>query len=360
MNKHEKMTRDYASWGSKLLNHADVLRGIQVFKQYHPITVQLAPTELCESACNFCSVDERPIKSAMPFELIKQCLEDFKLLGAKSVEITGGGNPMLYRKDGKDINDIITLASSLGLDVGIITNSHDLSRLKPEVFHRINWIRISLIKLDEGKNPEDYNFNEFPIEKMGFSYIIYDESTKSKFNTVTGRTTADSIKKIVQLVNLHPRIKFVRLAGNCLIKGNNVSVRQQFGDVIDAIEGNEKFFFKDIQDNDGPFDEGCHTGAIRPYIAADPSGNGDYHIYICTSHVLQKRTYDLDYSLGKVQDALEIWRRMNESLQTKGYPYEVKGNGGQGWCGTCKFCYYKHNNQLLHTVAHELPDKNFA
>ena len=50
---------------------------------------------------------------------------------------------------------------------------------------------------------------------------------------------------------------------------------------------------------------------------------------------------------------------MNKSFKDKGYPYEVNGNKGKDWCSSCKFCYYKFNNKLLHTVAHEMPDKNF-
>lgn len=350
MNRHEKMTRDYASWGSKLLNHTDVLHSIQKDRVLKPITVQLALTEVCESHCPFCSVDNRPIKSRMPFGLVKKCLADFQRLGAKAVELTGGGNPMLYRDNerGRNINDVIDYAHELGLEVGIITNSHDLKTITPDRYHKIKWIRISLIKLDEGVAPDQYNFREFPLEKLGFSYIIYDATNEC------------SINDIVKLVKLHPEIKFVRLAGNCLVKGNNVSVREKFGAVIDAVENNSKFFFKDIQNDDGPFDEGCYMGATRPYIAAHPKGNGEYHVYICTSHVLVHRNYDLDYSLGLVENIPQIWAGMNQRFQETGYPYEVKGNSGTSWCSTCKFCYYKHNNQLLHTVANELPDKNFA
>ena len=44
-------------------------------------------------------------------------VDDFKYLGAKSVEITGGGEPMLYRdKETKeDINSIIEYAHNLDM-----------------------------------------------------------------------------------------------------------------------------------------------------------------------------------------------------------------------------------------------------
>ena len=94
---HEELTQVYSTWGDKLLQHTDVLDSIQSKKKFKPITIQLAPLEACDSDCPFCSVAGRPLKSYIPFKDIKQILTDFKTLGAKSVEITGGGNPMLYR-----------------------------------------------------------------------------------------------------------------------------------------------------------------------------------------------------------------------------------------------------------------------
>lgn len=358
-------TQQYSTWGDKLLQHTDVLHSIQVDKKFKPITVQLAPTEICNSDCPFCSVAGRPLKSFIPFEKIQKLLLDFKQLGAKSLEITGGGNPLLYRdkEAKKNINDVISFASDLGYHIGIITNSHNLKSLDPNVFDSISWIRVSLIQLDEGVSPEDYSFNGFPYSKLGFSYIIYSNETGapdelSRTGKVYTGTSVDTIKKIVKLVELHPEVKFVRIAGNCLIKGNNQVIKNQYTDVIKELDTHEKFFIKDIGNDDGPYNDGCYIGLIRPYVAPNPHG-GDYQVYLCTSHVLNKRNYDLSYSLGSIDNILSIWESANESYKTKGYPYEVKQNQGSNWCSSCKYCYYKFNNKLLHTVAQEMPDKNF-
>lgn len=365
MSRHESLTQQYSTWGDKLLQHTDVLYSIQERRQFKPITIQLAPVEACESDCPFCSVADRPMKSYMPFGQLSKCLEDFKQLGAKSVEITGGGNPLLYRdrQSGENINNVIKLAAELGLDIGIISNSHDLKMLDPdEVYDSINWIRISLIKLDEGKEPEDYDFRGFPEDRMGFSYIIYetggvpDELSKTR-RTYKG-TTVETIERMARLVELHPEVKFVRIAGNCLIKGNNAEVRDKWEKVIDAIDERGKFFIKDIGENDSPFDDGCYVGMIRPYIASAPDGDG-YNVYTCTSHVLNTRNYDEAYALCRVEDIKPAWEKMNERFAEQGFPYEVNGNRGKNWCNTCRFCYYMNNNQLLHTVAGEMPDKNF-
>jgi hypothetical protein len=317
----------------------------------------------CQSDCDFCSVSNRPIKSFMPWCDIVQTLTDFRKLGAKSLEITGGGNPLLYRdrEAKKNINDIIELGAALGYDIGIITNSEKLTVLRPELFDKINWIRISLIRLDEGCEPEDYDFNGYPYEKLGFSYIIYGETVATPIRKqYRPGTSEETIARIARLVELHGgNIKFVRFAGNCLIKGNNSLVRKKFGDVVDANDKYKKFFLKVIEDDDSPYKNGCYVGMIRPYIAASPDGTSNYRVYICTSHVLQVRTYDTDYALCDTKDILSTWDRLNEQYKQKGYPYEVRCNGGRNWDKTCSHCYYSNNNKLLHTVAREMKDKNF-
>lgn len=360
MKNNKKLTQNYSSWGDKLLQHAEVLAEIQTNSTFSPITIQLALTEACDSDCPFCSVAGRPIKSSMPFDVLEKTLRSFSELGAKSVELTGGGNPLLYRSQGKDINDVISLASSLRFDIGIITNAYDLKKISEESHDMINWIRVSLIQLDEGREASDYNFRGFPIEKLGFSYIIYDDTPNPLARTkrVYKGTNEETFSKISQLLDLYPKIKFVRVAGNCLVKGNNEKIKRDYADIVASLGREDKIFIKDIGEDDGPFEEGCYVGAIRPYIAPHPDG-GNYQVYICTSHVLNTRVYDLDYSLGPVDEILNIWAKLAESYQTKGYPYEVNGNKGSCWGDSCKFCYYKFNNKLLHTVSQEMPDKNF-
>ena len=361
--QHQELTQKYSTWGDKLLQHADVLNSIQNEKKFKPITVQLCPCEICDSDCPFCSVAGRPLKSSMKFEQIQQILSDFRDLGAKAVEITGGGNPMLYRDKiaKKDINDIVNFASSLGYDIGIITNSHNLKTLQSETQEKLSWVRISLIQLDEGKEPEDYDFNGLPYEKLGFSYIIYDSCSSSprKEKAYVGTSEA-TIKKIARLMELHDgKIKFVRFAGNCLIRGNNSLVRKTFDQILESNDQYKKFFLKTIDDDDGPFDDGCYVGLVRPYVAASPEGD-EYLVYTCSSHVLNKRTYDRSYSLCNIADIKDAWAKMNQRYASGQAPYEVNGNGGCGWDETCKHCYYKFNNKLLHTVANVMPDKNFA
>lgn len=357
MNKHKDLTQSYSTWGDKLLQHTDVLYSIQKDKIFKPITIQISLTETCESDCPFCSVAARPIKHYMPFEVLTQVLNDFKKLGAKSVEFTGGGNPLLYKR----LNDAIKLAYSLDYKIGIITNSYSFKKsLNPDLYYMIDWIRVSLIQLEEGRDPEDYDFNGFPTEKLGLSYIIYEDRGGVDELSRTGRTykgtTIETIERIHKLLVLHSEIKFVRIAGDCLKKGANAKVKRDWKDIIEHIDQYGKIFIKDIDNEDSPFNDGCYVGLIRPYVAPGETG---YKVYICSSHVLNTRTYDEEYALCRVRDIIPTWKALNKHYAENNYPYEVKGNLGCNWATTCKFCFYKPNNKLLHTVANEMPDKDF-
>lgn len=366
---YEEKTQKYATWGDKYLQHTDVLYAIQYEDTFKPINVQLALCEICDSDCPFCSVAARPLKSYIPWSKLTTLLEDFKSLGAKAIEITGGGNPMLYRdkEAKKDINDVIAYAGSLGFDIGIITNTENFARhLKPAMYPLINWIRVSLIKLDEGKEPEDYDFAEFPAEKLGLSYIIYESTGDkpdelSRTRKIYPGTSPETIKKIARLIELNPDIKFCRIAGNALVPGAQVEAQKIFRPVIDEVDKLGKFFIKDIWDNDVAYKEGCYVGLTRPYIAPHPDG-GNYQVYMCTSHVLEQRTYDLEFSLGSIDNIKQIWNECNINYKLYGYPYQVRNNKGDNWDTACKTCLYYNNNRLLHTVAQKMDrnDRNFA
>jgi hypothetical protein len=362
-------TQKYSTWGDKLLQHTDVLYSIQYENKFKPINIQLALCEICDSDCPFCSVAARPLKSFIPWQKLKKLLIEFKILGAKSIEITGGGNPLLYRdkEEKKDINDVIEFAYELGFDIGIITNTEVVGRhLKKSVYDKINWLRISLIKLDEGKDPEDYDFSEFPQEKLGFSYVIYDGTNGipdelSRTNKAYEGTTIRSIEKIARLVELNPGVKFCRIAGNALIENYQVTIQERWREVLQSIDSHSKFFIKDVWDSTKAFEDGCYVGLIRPYIAPHPDG-GDYQVYACTSHVLESRTYKLEFSLGSIDNVIEIWNNCNLNYAQYGYPYEIRNNKGQCWTKTCGTCLYYNNNKLLHTVSQQMDqnDRNFA
>lgn len=330
MNYYEK-TQAFSTWGDKLLQHADRLHEIQSERQFRPITLQLAPTEVCDSDCSFCSVQNRP-GGRIPWDVLEKGVRDFAALGIKAIELTGGGNPTLYRDGKRTLNDVIALCSGLGLDIGVITNSEDLRRhLSQDSLEAVKWVRVSLAKLDEGCTPDDYSFDGVPDGKLGLSYIVHNKTTHGTFA---------AIQTIVQR---NPAAKFVRIAADCLTE-ESLTIKDVWGKLIEGLDS--RFFIKEINDNFHAYPRGCWIGMIRPYWVSTG-------IYICTSHVLQKRTYLPAYKLCDPQDITETWAKMNARFKSGLTPYEID-------IPQCQHCYYHNPNKILATVINELPDKNFA
>lgn len=337
---YERETQAYSTWGGKLLQHTDRLAEIQRDRVFRPITVQLAPTEACDSDCPFCSVQNRPVNKKIPWASVDKMLRDFRDLGAKSLEITGGGNPLLYRDGARNINDVVSLAADLGYRIGVITNSeHPKRHLTQQSLDALDWIRVSLIKLDEGKAPEDFDFEGIAPGQLGLSYIVYGSQYGKP------GTTAESIEKIARVVELNPGVKFVRIASDCLTDESR-TIKSEWGGVIEALDEHGKFFVKEIGEDDKPFDGGCWVGMLRPYAV----WNG---VYACTSHVLKHRNYRDGWRISGHLDVPESWARMNARFSAGLSPYEVD-------IPDCGHCYYSQSNRILHYVTADLPDRDFA
>jgi hypothetical protein len=329
---YQQQTQSYSTWGDKLLQHTDRLHEIQSSRNFRPITLQLAPTEACDSDCPFCSVQARPTKQKILWPDLVKGIGQFAELGCKAVEITGGGNPCIYRDGSHTINDIIKLCHDHNLKIGLITNTEILSRhLSPESMATLAWCRVSLAKLDEGFSPSDFNLHGLPPGKLGLSYIVHSATQPSTFDAIQA------------VLSAHPDAKFVRIAADCLTD-DSLILKSKIGPILSTLD--PRFFIKEINDNYHPFPHGCWIGMIRPYWTSTG-------IYICTSHVLKKRTYLPEYRLCGCNDIAETWASMNARFASGQPPYPID-------ISQCWHCYYHNNNQLLSTIINELPDKEFA
>ncbi|MGH8606829.1 MAG: radical SAM protein [Gammaproteobacteria bacterium] len=151
--------------------------------------MQLAPTEVCDSRCTFCSFGNRDPHSAVDFGDIETGLRSFHRLGAQGLELTGGGNPLLYKckRTGKTINDIISLAQESYGAIGMITNGFDLNRIGKAQSAALTWVRISGVKFFEGKTASDIDLGYVQPERVGFNFVC-------PIGTVTSRTPGSEVR----------------------------------------------------------------------------------------------------------------------------------------------------------------------
>jgi radical SAM protein with 4Fe4S-binding SPASM domain len=276
-----------------------------------------------------CSVKNRDKNLELDFKVIKKGLKDFRKLGAKALEITGGGNPLLYPQ----INELINYAFKLGYKIGIISNSINPSKyLTKKSVDQIIWFRSSLSGFYKSSKVP-YDFSIIPEGKLGFSYIITDETTK------------EHLEAIVELVKQRPDVKFVRIAANCLDGDEIKNFKKKWGKVIESL--GEKFFIKEIGENYRPYSDFCGVGMIRPYCTED--GN----IYPCSSYVLKEQKYDPAYSIGRLENVRGMYNEANILYETFQKPYMIDPK-------KCYHCFYANNNKLLHTITKRIQDEDFA
>ena len=317
-----------------MLQHTEVLHSIQKKKVWKPITFQLCPTGVCDFNCPFCSVGCRDKTISIPFKDIERGLKDFRSLGAKALEITGGGNPLLYPK----INEVIKLAHKLGYDIGMICNSINPGKfLTPESASYLTWYRCSVSAHHNIPkfNYKMYDLSIIPKGVLSFSYVVNQATTEA------------ILKDLIKLVQTRPDAKFVRICPDYLDDKVIAGYRKKWEPLVEKLDKDGKFFFKELIANCTAYPQFCGIGMIRPYICEDG------YVYMCSSFVLRKRKLESQYRLCHLNDVKKFYKEANKRYQKTGIPYEAP-------IAECWHCQLGSNNKFLHTVIREMEDKNFA
>ena len=333
MKDYTKQSQEHSTLGDKMLQHCEVLDSIQNKKKWKPITFQLCPTGICDFNCPFCSVGCRDKTISIPFKDIAKGLRDFRKLGAKALEITGGGNPLLYPK----INEVIKMAHKLGYDIGMICNSIVPSKfLTKESASYLTWYRCSISAHHNIKNfnYKMYDLSIIPKGVLSFSYVINKDTTKK------------ILLDIIELVKTRPDAKFVRICPDYL-DNKMIKTYTKWAPMIERLDKDNKFFFKELIANCTAYPEFCGIGMIRPYVCEDG------YVYMCSSFVLRKRKLEPQYRLCHLNDIKKFYKEANERFKKTGSPYTAP-------IKECWHCQLGSNNKFLHTVCRQMEDKNFA
>ena len=144
----------------KINYHQNELQEMRNGKQPNPILVQIVISDLCNHDCNFCSyrmtgytsnqlfgvmdkktgeVNNNPSRF-LPYEKIKEILEDCKEIGVKAIELTGGGEPTVHPAH----PEVFRKTLELGLDLALVTNGMILRQESMPSLMNAKWIRVSL------------------------------------------------------------------------------------------------------------------------------------------------------------------------------------------------------------------------
>lgn len=355
-----KLETTYTSTEDKLLAGAmDRLLQFQKEGVLYPQSLQLAPEDKCSMDCTWCSTkwreheytqtpddpskvvigEKKKVINQISFNDIKKVVTDLMQWGTlKTVELTGGGDPTMYRcrETGKNINDVIDLLHDhFGLQVGMITNGMGLNKIvKQEQLDKLTWLRCSLASFDPqnfktnndgSKNAQlQDKFPDLPKHikgQLGFSYVWGPFSRPEILDKI-----ADYAKQ--------NQVDFVRVVPDCLNAEKQGSFRTEVGALIKKFNekiGREVMFFQAKRYDVYPK---CYVGKIKPFL------NADGYFYQCSAVPLYNQAFTPWWRAGHLSEVNKIWSKENmKSFDTSK-------------CVTGK-CFYFSQNEVLEHVRSE-------
>lgn len=137
---------------NKLFYHPEKLQEFFKSGNTTPVTWELDPTNRCNHNCIGCyaaGAGGRTNDDSLTWEQAKSYVDQVHDLGAKAINLTGGGDPMVNKITPK----LIQYIKSLGMDVGMITNGTIFTDESIDiVVQNCTWVRISM----DGGTPEVY------------------------------------------------------------------------------------------------------------------------------------------------------------------------------------------------------------
>lgn len=369
-----ELDTSFTSTGEKLFAHQEAMQALRDGRGM-PISCWVAPTDVCNHKCAFCSVGER-VGDSLRFTQITEFLIQLTERGLKSVTFSGGGNPLLYRckESGKTLEDCIRFANSLGLECALITNGMPLvsypvsapihngmtldvqmfrkswRNLSPEALDMLTWCRISMSGLDHNHKEQEVFVPDFDPSKtsLGFSWIMSDSyeepthkhgwvSTPDDVKTIDMPTDqprnflrdfhGESVVAEDRLPWIESQIKayvekhnprYVRLLSNCLQPDLIPHRHKILSDMALRIDPSRVF----SQNKPPRQPKKCFKVLTRPCL------NADSFCYSCDSVVLNR---DADHKFGS-KWRLCRWDQIGDLLD-----HPEKYVMPDGICGGCVF-----------------------
>lgn len=374
------LQNSYVSTGEKFFAHQEAMTNLRNGRG-QPITCHIMATDVCNHSCAFCSVQHRA-GDVLPFDDIVGFVDILLRYDLKSVILSGGGNPILYKckKTGKDFNDVVSAIHDRGLEIGLITNGmplrpygwtvgggdgsllppiDDVRRswmtVRPETLDKLTWVRISMSGLDHQER-EVYVPEIDPSKTtLGFSYVahdLYKEPADPHHGKVSRQLDLISRDKhsepdeffdhrrneLTQQISWYAkqhRPRYVRLLPNCLepelIAGRCEDLRGMAMEINRVVMRDVAF----VQYKPPAPPHACYLGYVHPVL------NCDGWVYPCDSCVLNEaagHTFANPWRICRWDEVAQIYEQPVRSLIA-----DPKT--------TCPGCVFTHSNEVLRSVV---------
>lgn len=293
----------FTSTGLKFFLHQEAMENLRAGKG-QPIVSHVMLTDSCQHSCAFCSVATREGNS-LTMNQVREYLEQLVPIGLKSVILSGGGNPILFRckETRSDFNDAVDLIHGMGLKIGVITNGMPMKdyggrkswvSVRPETLDKCTWIRISMSGLDHQEQTVFVPDIDPSKTTLGYSYVYHDiyeepmepnhgkvstlEDLQSDVHKKPGKTRLGRnrlpwlTRKIKEYVDTTNPV-YVRLLPNCLQPSLIPERCIELQAMADEINPDIAF----VQAKPPRAPNRCFLGYVHPVL------NSDYNVFPCDS-----------------------------------------------------------------------------
>lgn len=335
--------RTFTSNHVKLLKHLPQLKSIQDGESVAPILVHVSLTNVCNLTCSFCCFANRNFSERLSLEKVKQALDSFKVIGVRSIEFTGGGEPTLH----PDFAEISSYAHGLGFKLGLCTNGKTLgSSVKKDTISLFSWVRLGLYGFTE-KYDYDLSVFEGTNTEVSGAYI-WDEDVSSSINPNVSGAWENPLNRQISK-NYQKRGDFLRMID--WVETNRIPTRIAFNVIKDPAEVEKNietlrsilsnrnlkyaflsdFNFKNTRRNDK-----CYMHLIKPLLFTD----GNLYPCPCSEMSLENGfNVNSDFKMCDIDGIEEFYSR----------PPCARVH-------SCKYCKYAMQNELIDDIL--IPTKH--
>ena len=176
-----------------------------------PVFIHLMPQNKCNQNCSFCAYrhcgKDFDAVSTMPMPRMRELLSEFKHIGVKAIEITGGGEPMLH----PNIDEIVEESYAHGMKLALITNGSLMTSIQCYEYPKmLTWMRISVDAGTEETYREIRKSNDWErvwetihllaVEKrhmtLGLGFVVNDQNYAEtyQFCKMAARAGVDNVR----------------------------------------------------------------------------------------------------------------------------------------------------------------------
>jgi len=318
--KLENIKKDgnyYSAW--KALNQMDSIDLLKRGELFAPKDIQVDLEAYCPHSCEFCSYrnvnwqshgmdfaePDRPVpeESGLPKEIAMRLPREMHEAGIPSIELTGGGEPMVY----PHIREFLDELGKYPLELAIVTNGASLNEQIQDRLKNLKWIRFSA----DAITPETHS----KVHRV----------QPSVFNVV--------IRHIKEVVDRHYE--------DCRVGISFVITQHNYHEIEDAAR-----FYKDLGVNN-----------IRYTFTYDPEGEG-----MMTAEVARQAERSLNRARALQDESfkvfgtmrrLEFYSQPNTDFHFCGYQFFTWAIGYEGQVYPCCIMKYHPGFEMgnLHTQS---------